>query len=189
MPPWRVGWRDAAFASCVRSADHGPPEDKSGRSGEIQTTRHLGAPYPSLGGKGKETGHPKPAPLRGRRSLASCLVPSIYRCLTCEYELPCDARDSRVPGERSETRDPGAKCTGLKDHSFALRTFCAGSRVSFRSAAPRCTRPGNARDWKGNSVAAILEKTNPIRATRGGNPATPHMRKQKRRRPQGPRRR
>jgi hypothetical protein len=30
----------------------------SGRSGEIQTTRHLGAPYPSHGGKGKETGHP-----------------------------------------------------------------------------------------------------------------------------------
>jgi hypothetical protein len=37
----------------------------SGRSGEIQTTRHLGAPYPSHGGTGKETGHPSPAPNQG----------------------------------------------------------------------------------------------------------------------------
>jgi hypothetical protein len=48
------------------------------------------------------------------------------------------APPSRVPGERSETRDPGL-------HKWiALRDSCAGSRISFRSRKrARCTRPGH----------------------------------------------
>ena len=58
----------------------------------------------------------------------------------------CRARaHSRVPGERAlASEDPGPRGdTTDRLNDAALRNSCAGSRLSFRSASPLCTRPGH----------------------------------------------
>src|SRR6266542_1972312 len=75
MPRWRAGWRDAPV-QCVGPVGHGsfPKQKLREDLRAIQVTRHLGAPYPSLGGTGKETGHPAPAQKSGASiALASLL--------------------------------------------------------------------------------------------------------------------
>src|SRR4029077_4191910 len=79
----------------------------------------------------------RPPPSLG--ATASCYFPVIYRMRGRRISIR-----SRVPGERSETRDPGAtQRIGTRIH-VALRACYAGSRLSFRSRKnARCTRPGH----------------------------------------------
>src|SRR5262245_33520277 len=54
---------------------------------------------------------------------------------------------SRPSAARAGTQDHATRCALLDD---ALRAFCAGSRVSFRSASPRSTRPGHEKSDSGS---------------------------------------
>src|ERR1700754_2923426 len=64
--------------TCAGPVGHGssPEENLRADLRAIQVTRHLGAPYPSLWGTGKETGHPSPRKNRGRRSVGFSKVQS-----------------------------------------------------------------------------------------------------------------
>src|ERR1700754_3585139 len=70
MPRWRAGWRDASRdMRRTRRPRVKPGGNLRADLRAIQVPRHLGAPYPSLWGTGKETGHPQPAAEQGPASV------------------------------------------------------------------------------------------------------------------------
>src|SRR5262245_40645989 len=56
--PYPADMVDAVGHGVARATNSGGPASNPGQA-------PLGAPYPSLGGTGKETGHPAPAPSQG----------------------------------------------------------------------------------------------------------------------------
>src|SRR6201991_4033181 len=88
-PRWRAGWRDASRdMRRTRRPRVKPGGNLRADLRAIQVTRHLGAPYPLLGGREKETGSPAPDTNQGPAERCLLLLspsPPPLRCLTTEY--------------------------------------------------------------------------------------------------------
>jgi hypothetical protein len=82
---------------------------------------------------------PRRAPrIAGAGDYPSTLRPVFFLLFTGASPVSCPGR-----ARKRESRDPGAPRRAVAREHMALRTLCAGSRISFRSRkCARCTRPG-----------------------------------------------